>query len=185
MWEVNGLPLHALVVHAAVVFGPVSALVALAYAVLPGWRDRLRWVTVGLVVIAFATIWAAYLSGENFLENGRQFANLRGEAKDRIERHEELADTLRWLTTGFVVVTVLAIWQHARAGAVRSRRPTSGASVRAAASAGSPSTASERREVSSTRGQSVGTDSTRAPCRRGAGGAVPRIDGAPDGRRGQ
>ncbi|QIG43888.1 hypothetical protein G5V58_14910 [Nocardioides anomalus] len=119
MWEFNGLPLHPLIVHAAVVFGPVSALVAIAYAVLPRYRDRLRWVTLGLVVIAFVTIWAAYLSGDNFLEKGQQFANLGGEAAERIEHHEELADVLRWMTTGFLVVTVLAVWQHAKAGATR------------------------------------------------------------------
>ena len=32
--EINGLPLHPLAVHAAVVFGPLAALLALAYAVL-------------------------------------------------------------------------------------------------------------------------------------------------------
>ena len=33
--EINGLPLHPLVVHAAVVFGPLAALTALAYVVPP------------------------------------------------------------------------------------------------------------------------------------------------------
>jgi len=39
MWEFNGLPLHVLVVHAAVVFGPLAALSALAYVGLPKYRD--------------------------------------------------------------------------------------------------------------------------------------------------
>ena len=38
----NGLPLHVLVVHGAVVVTPVAALAALAL-VRPSWRTRLRW----------------------------------------------------------------------------------------------------------------------------------------------
>ena len=119
MWEFNGLPLHALIVHAAVVFGPLAALAGVAYAVLPGYRDRLRWVTLTVVLIGFVTIWAAYLSGDNFLEHGKQFQNLSGEAAERIEKHEDLAGVLRWMTTGFALVTVVAVWQHARQGAAR------------------------------------------------------------------
>ena len=40
--EINGLPLHVLVVHAAVVFGPLAALSAIGYVALPSQRDRLR-----------------------------------------------------------------------------------------------------------------------------------------------
>jgi uncharacterized membrane protein len=119
MWEINGLPLHPLIVHAAVVFGPLAAASALAYVGLPKYRDRLRWVTLIVVVIGFLSIWAAYFSGDNFLENGAQFENLGGDAKEKIEHHEELAGVLRWMTTGFAVVTVVAVWQHARVGAAR------------------------------------------------------------------
>jgi len=116
--EINGLPLHPLVVHAAVVFGPLAVLSALAYVGLPKYRDRLRWVTLVVVVIAFGAIWAAYLTGENFFESDR-FDNFSGEALEKIEHHEELAGTLRWVTTGFALVTVVAVWQHERQGAAR------------------------------------------------------------------
>lgn len=119
MWEINGLPLHPLVVHAAVVFGPLAALSGIAYAVWGSRRDQLRWPTLVLAVIAFGSIWAAYLSGDNFLENAPQFQRISGEFADRIEHHEELADVLRWMTTGFFLVAVLAVWQHARQGGVR------------------------------------------------------------------
>jgi hypothetical protein len=118
MWEINGVPLHPLVVHAAVVFGPLAAVSAIAYAVWGSRRDQLRWVTLVLVVIAFLSIWAAFFSGNNFYASDR-FANFRGDAKDKIEHHKSLAGTLRWITTGFFVVTVLAVWQHAKEGGVR------------------------------------------------------------------
>jgi predicted membrane protein DUF2231 len=116
--EINGLPLHVLSVHAAVVFGPLAAVVAIAYATRPSWRDRLRWVALAVVLIATVAIWVAFLSGEDFFESDR-FAGVRGEARDRIETHEEYAETLRLITSGFAVVTVAATWLHHRAGAVR------------------------------------------------------------------
>ena len=119
MWEFNGLPLHPLIVHAAVVFGPLAALSAIA---LRRAGARAATSCAGsrspLVAIAFLSIWAAYFSGDNYFESDR-FEGVRGELKDKIEHHEELAGVLRWITTGFFVVTVIAVWQHARQGAAR------------------------------------------------------------------
>jgi len=118
MWEFNGLPLHVLVVHAAVVFGPVAALSALAYAGLPKYRDRLRWVTLVLVLIGAGAIWTAYFTGNNFFSSSR-FDNFSGEALDKIHTHQDYARNLRWIATGFAVVTVVAIWLHDRTGPTR------------------------------------------------------------------
>jgi hypothetical protein len=117
--EINGLPLHVLVVHAAVVFGPLAALCALAYVALPSWRDRLRWPTLVLVVIAFGAIWTAYVSGQNFFDSDR-FNGIEGsELEQNILDHRALARTLRLVVSGFAFVTILAIWQHKREGAGR------------------------------------------------------------------
>jgi predicted Na+-dependent transporter len=104
-------------VHAAVVFGPLAALSAILYAVWGARRDQLRWVTLVVVVIGFVSIWAAYLSGNNFFANAPQYQGVSGELKDKIDHHEALAHVLRWMTTGFLVVTVVAVWQHRRQGA--------------------------------------------------------------------
>jgi cytochrome c biogenesis protein CcdA len=117
--EINGLPLHVLVVHAAVVFGPLSALSGIAYVAFPSWRDRLRWVTLVLVLIATGAIWTAALSGENFLETADRFKGLQGEAAEKIHDHEELGEMLRNVVTGYAIVTILATWQHRREGALR------------------------------------------------------------------
>jgi hypothetical protein len=117
--EINGLPLHVLVVHAAVVFGPLAALCAIAYVALPSQRDRLRWVTLALVLIATGAIWTAYLSGEDFLESDR-FTGIAGTPlEELIHDHEELAETLRLVVSGFAAVTLLAVWQHRREGLLR------------------------------------------------------------------
>jgi hypothetical protein len=118
MWEINGLPLHPLVVHAAVILGPLAALSALAYVGLPRHRDRLRWVALVMVLLGTAAIWAAYLTGNNFFASSR-FDNFSGEALDRIHTHQNYARTLRWITSGFAAVTVLATYLHTRTGPTR------------------------------------------------------------------
>lgn len=112
--EINGLPLHPLVVHAAVIFGPVGALAALAYVALPRWRDRLRLPMVALALLATGSVVAAYLTGRNFLQSRPELGQ-----KPMVETHEARAQVLLWLTLGFGLVALAAGWLHGRIGAVR------------------------------------------------------------------
>ena len=114
--EINGVPLHPLVVHSAVVFTPLACLAALAYCV-PSWRDRLRWPLVVLAAISVASIWVAYLSGEDLRDE--RFAQASGPFLDRLEDHEEWADRLRIGASVFGVLAFAAAWFHTRTGAVR------------------------------------------------------------------
>ena len=107
--EINGLPLHALVVHAAVVFGPLSALAGFAYAV-PKWRDKVRWPLVASVAIALVSIWVAYLSGEQ-LEEANEYG---GPLAELVETHEDRAGMLRISITAFALVSFVAAWLHTR-----------------------------------------------------------------------
>jgi hypothetical protein len=113
--EINGLPLHALVVHAAVVFGPLAALAGILYLV-PSWRDRLRWPLVVLVVVAVGAIWVAYLSGGWVKDANGPYA---GEFAELVETHEDRAMILRWVASGFGIVALAAAWWHTRPGALR------------------------------------------------------------------
>ncbi|MEJ7833275.1 MAG: hypothetical protein WKF79_10190 [Nocardioides sp.] len=113
--EFNGLPLHALVTHAAVVFGPLSALTGLAYAAVSRWRDRLRWPLVVTVAIAVVSIWFAYLSGES-VEEANTYG---GPLADLVETHEARAGVLRLVATAFGLVSFGAATLHAREGVVR------------------------------------------------------------------
>ena len=112
--EINGLPLHPLLVHAAVVFTPLAALVALAYALVTRWRERLRVPMLVLAVVATLAVVAAFLSGKGFLESTPELAR-----KPIVGTHEERAELLLWLTLGFGVVAVASGWLHARTGPVR------------------------------------------------------------------
>jgi hypothetical protein len=118
MWEIRGLPLHVLVVHATVVLTPLAAIMAIAYATWPRYRERLRWPTAAAAVIAVALVWAAYLSGNNFFSSSR-FDHFSGAILDRIHTHQSYARTLRWIASAFGVVTLVAVWLHSRTGPTR------------------------------------------------------------------
>jgi uncharacterized membrane protein len=112
--EIRGLPAHALLVHLTVVIVPVAALGAVAYLV-PGWRDWLRWPLLVAAVLAGVSIWAAYLTGDNFKESVKGF-----QANPLVEEHEELADVLRIVGTVFTLVVVGVVgWLHRGSATLR------------------------------------------------------------------
>jgi hypothetical protein len=113
--DVNGLPLHALVVHAAVVLAPTAAVVGVLYAVVPRWREWLRWPMVGLAVPAVVAVWVAYVSGEQLIETNRYGGPLAA----LVQTHASRARVFRLVMLGFAVVAVLAAALHRRGGAVR------------------------------------------------------------------
>ncbi len=114
--EINGLPLHPLVVHAAVVFGPLAAIAALLYVAVPRWRDRLRWPMLVLAVIATGSIVAAYFSGISFL-------NSKPELKDlaKVQKHRHRGQQLFWIGLAFGIIAIVTGWLHERTGALHER----------------------------------------------------------------
>lgn len=103
--EINGLPLHPLAVHGAVVLTPLAALLALA-SLLPRWRERLRWPAVAGALIAVGAVVVAYLSGDSFREANAFFNDPALPTTAKIDDHEDLGWLLLWWTVGFGVVAV-------------------------------------------------------------------------------
>lgn len=62
--EILGLPVHPLVVHAAVILTPLSALGAVLVILFPRLRERYGWLTVWFAVAAAGSAIVAKLSGE-------------------------------------------------------------------------------------------------------------------------
>ena len=95
------LPLHVLVIHAAVVVLPVSALVAIVYAAVPKWRWLLRWPTlllgVGSLVLAFVS-----------KESGEAFVKAKPALNQIIKEHQDHGELLFWFSLVFAVVAVAA-----------------------------------------------------------------------------
>lgn len=102
----DGLPIHALVVHGAVVLTPLAALLGIAF-VRPAWRMLLRWPLVAATALATVTVFVARQSGTVLKESlGDQLTD--SVAGEVVDRHEELADQLWvWLLV-FLAATVVA-----------------------------------------------------------------------------
>jgi hypothetical protein len=104
--DINGIPVHPLLVHAVVVFVPLGAASAILYAVVPRWRWLLRWPTLLLALGAVVFTRAAVLSGIS-LKNQKHFTGVLG---DRIATHQTWGQRLEWSVWVFAAVAVFAVW---------------------------------------------------------------------------
>jgi hypothetical protein len=113
--EIAGLPLHPLVVHAAVVLIPLAVLLVIAFAIWPRHRWATRWPAAALTVAAFGSAWVARLSGDALLESRPELARL-------VEDHAERGELLSLLVTAFAVVAALGFWSLGGPSALASGR---------------------------------------------------------------
>jgi hypothetical protein len=120
--EINGLPLHPLIVHAVVVFVPLGGLTAILFAVVPRWRWLLRWPTLVLAGAAVVLTRIAVLTGTS-LKNEKNFTGALG---DRIDRHMQWGQRLEYSVWVFAVVAIVAWWvlPYVTRVAGRDDRPT-------------------------------------------------------------
>jgi cytochrome b involved in lipid metabolism len=96
---VNGIPVHPLVVHAAVVFVPLTALGMIAMAIWPRLSARLGWLVVASAVLATVFSFAAKESGEV----------LEGRVGEPGYDHAELGDVMP-IFAGVLLIAVVALW---------------------------------------------------------------------------
>jgi hypothetical protein len=101
--ELNGVPLHPLVVHAVVVLGPLAAFAGLAYALVARWRWLLRWPLVVLAVLTAVVVLVAVEAGEDLLQTNPALGQL-------VRDHQEWGELLRIWSLAFVPVAALAAW---------------------------------------------------------------------------
>jgi uncharacterized membrane protein len=100
--EINGVPLHPLVVHAVVVFVPLAALAAITMS-LPKWRWLARWPALLLTLGATAAAYIATLTGENLEQE-------RGLDLPLVKTHEEWGERLMIAMWIFAVLVIMAFW---------------------------------------------------------------------------
>jgi hypothetical protein len=106
---VLGLPVHALVIHAVVVLGPVTGLVAIAYAVRPPWRRLLR---LPVAVLAVVTALSAVVAVESGQELEQRLAGLGvgGPTLEAIGLHSERGELARNAALVLAVVALAAVF---------------------------------------------------------------------------
>ncbi len=107
MSTVNGLPVHALLVHFVVVLAPLTAVLAILCAVWPAARQRLVWLVLALAVLTTGLSPLTTESGE-WLEHHIEETAL-------VEEHAELGETMVFFALALLVAAILLTIQHVRA----------------------------------------------------------------------
>lgn len=95
---IDGLPLHALVVHFVVVLLPLSVLGAILIAVWPAVRQRFGWLVVAVSGVAALAVPIAANSGKELAT--------RIPRDELIARHEELGESLIWWAVPLFIVVL-------------------------------------------------------------------------------
>jgi hypothetical protein len=111
--QFNGMPMHVLTVHAAVVFVPLLALTAVVYALVPRLRARVGWVAALLAAGAPLATLVAKLSGEAF-KHRLQNSGLNEQGLAPIVTHQGYGDLTFWYTLGLGIVTGVMIFLTVR-----------------------------------------------------------------------
>jgi uncharacterized membrane protein len=119
--EINGLPLHPLAVHAAVVFVPLLVLASLAYALVPRWRARVGWVATLLAVVAPIAAVVARQSGGAFAEG--QGLPVVGDLAD----HQRYGTYTMWASIALGVLTLALVLVRRSSGGTAARSWLTGA----------------------------------------------------------
>jgi hypothetical protein len=105
-----GLPVHAIVVHAAVVLVPLMAVLTVLVAVLPRWRPSGAWPVVAGNVVALGAVVVAQQSGEALQR--------RLPENPQIADHAELGGSMTVFMVGLLVASVLVALLRRRSGAL-------------------------------------------------------------------
>jgi len=110
--EIDGLPLHPLVVHAVVVLVPLATLGALLVAARPRWSRAYGPLVAAAAVIAAAAAFVAREAGEALERTLRE----AGDPLEGIEDHGRWGLYVFVLGLVFAVVTVASVVLARRAG---------------------------------------------------------------------
>jgi hypothetical protein len=107
---VMGIPAHPLMVHAAVVFVPLLAVLAIVYAFVPFTRAHTRWVLGLLSIGAPLSALMAKLSGDAFYARLDSQGRISEGYYARLDEHSALGTTTLLASIGLGVITLALVW---------------------------------------------------------------------------
>ncbi|MEU8237057.1 DUF2231 domain-containing protein [Actinoplanes missouriensis] len=113
--QVNGLPVHILVLHAAVIFVPLLALGSVVYAVVARWRAKMGWAVAILAVVAPIAAVVTKVSGTE-LYNRLLGQGMSGPGKEILDDHMNYGTITMWLSIALGVVSLVLVALTIRAG---------------------------------------------------------------------
>lgn len=104
----QGLPVHALIVHATVVVLPLTALAVALAAFHARFRAWIGWIAPAAAVACVALVQLTVMSGNKLYA---RFEKVNGVSKD-LEHHKSLAQLLIWLVIPLAVLAVAGYFLH-------------------------------------------------------------------------
>ena len=105
--QINGLPVHVLVLHAAVVFVPLLALGAIVYALVGPWRPKIGWAVLLLGIVAPICTFVAKESGEKLYD--RLAPNMSANGKVILDDHMHFGTMTFWFTLALGLVSIVMV----------------------------------------------------------------------------
>lgn len=108
--EIVGIPAHPLLIHIPVVFVPLLAILAAAYAFISFVRPHVRWVLGLLAVAAPISALLAKLSGDAFFERLIATDRVTPEFHPTIEAHQDLGNLTLYNTIALSVLTLALVY---------------------------------------------------------------------------
>src|SRR2546423_1396927 len=99
---VNGLPVHALVVHAVVVLLPLLSVITVLFVIRPKWRPELPWAILGNAG-AFLASFVAKQSGEKLQARLSALTN-----QSVASHHAALGRDLQYFAFAQLVASIVA-----------------------------------------------------------------------------
>jgi len=106
----QGLPVHALIVHATVIVLPLTAVAVALAAVHPRFRSWIGWIAPAAAVASVVLVQLTTMSGHKLYE---RFERVHGVSKD-LEHHKQLAGLLIWLVLPLAALAVAGYFLHRR-----------------------------------------------------------------------
>jgi hypothetical protein len=106
--QINGLPVHALIVHAVVIFVPLLAVGAIVYALVARLRSRIGWAVGLLAIAAPISALVAMLSG-NELHQRLLDQGLKGRGAEIIADHQGYGTLTFWSSLALAIVTLVML----------------------------------------------------------------------------
>ena len=120
--QIDGLPLHPLVIHAAVLGVPVTLLLAVLFAI-PRTRDWARWPLAVAGVGSFVAVLVARQSGQAL---AAVVVTPESPIAPLINQHAQLAGQLQGMTAVLAVLTLASAFLVGRVGGTPERRGSRG-----------------------------------------------------------
>jgi hypothetical protein len=120
MNTINGLPAHALLVHAVVVLVPLTALLEILCALWGAARQRLVWLVLALAAVTMVLTPLTAAAGSWLYDQNKVHQAIT-------DVHAERGEWMKYFAIGLLVVAIVQAAQHWRES--RSEEPKRGVAV--------------------------------------------------------